>query len=94
MNSRIGDRDQITIDHVVPLYAGGENTDANKVSCCLKCNRKKSNKGVDDFRALQKLDKFWAERMHARYQERQKEFKPLNANGRQWAHVVSEIDNP
>jgi len=34
----------LTIDHVVPRYMGGETSWENCVACCFKCNNKKDNK--------------------------------------------------
>lgn len=36
-----------TVDHVVPLSAGGGNAFANLVACCKYCNKLKGNKTVD-----------------------------------------------
>lgn len=34
----------LTIDHVVPRWVGGENSWENLVACCRKCNLKKADK--------------------------------------------------
>ena len=34
----------LTIDHVMPKSRGGSNLWTNLVTCCMNCNRKKSNK--------------------------------------------------
>jgi predicted phage replisome organizer len=36
-------------DHIVPISRGGEDIDANKVPCCIDCNRIKNNKPLADF---------------------------------------------
>lgn len=36
-------------DHVLPLARGGEDTDDNKVFCCIDCNRIKNDKPLVDF---------------------------------------------
>jgi len=35
---------ELTIDHVIPRWVGGENTWDNLVACCRKCNLKKADK--------------------------------------------------
>lgn len=35
---------ELTIDHVVPRWVGGENTWDNLVACCRRCNLKKADK--------------------------------------------------
>jgi 5-methylcytosine-specific restriction endonuclease McrA len=35
---------ELTIDHVVPRWAGGQNTWDNLVACCRRCNLKKADK--------------------------------------------------
>jgi 5-methylcytosine-specific restriction endonuclease McrA len=39
----------LTIDHVVPRYAGGTNDEGNLVTCCRRCNGRKGNRSVDEF---------------------------------------------
>ncbi len=34
-------RDQLSMDHIVPLARGGKSTKGNIVAACMKCNRKK-----------------------------------------------------
>ena len=34
-------KEQLTIDHVVPIVRGGRSTRGNMVVCCLDCNQKK-----------------------------------------------------
>jgi 5-methylcytosine-specific restriction endonuclease McrA len=35
---------QLTLDHVIPRYRGGEHTWGNVVSACIPCNRRKAGK--------------------------------------------------
>ena len=35
---------QLTLDHVIPLYRGGEHVWGNVVSACIPCNRRKAGK--------------------------------------------------
>ena len=35
---------QLTLDHVIPRYRGGEHTWENVVSACIPCNRRKAGK--------------------------------------------------
>lgn len=39
--------DLFTIDHVIPLSAGGKSTTDNLVACCLSCNQAKADRIVD-----------------------------------------------
>lgn len=40
---KLVDRDEATIDHVVPLSKGGPNAPGNKVIACHKCNQAKAD---------------------------------------------------
>jgi 5-methylcytosine-specific restriction endonuclease McrA len=40
---------QPTIDHVVPISAGGQNKRDNVVAACVKCNSDKGSRPVDEF---------------------------------------------
>ena len=37
-------RDNHTVDHIVPLSKGGEDSGWNKVPACVRCNSRKGNK--------------------------------------------------
>lgn len=41
-----------TLDHVVPLAAGGRNDAGNIVAACLECNTAKGSMTLDEFRAV------------------------------------------
>lgn len=38
-----GNKDNLTIDHIVPLSRGGHNLSTNVICCCKKCNHSKSH---------------------------------------------------
>ena len=38
-----GREGQLTIDHVLPRFRGGQHIWSNVVACCIPCNRKKAN---------------------------------------------------
>ena len=42
--------DQLTLDHVVPRYLGGEHTWENLVSACIYCNRRKAGRTPEQAR--------------------------------------------
>jgi hypothetical protein len=42
------EKNQCTVDHVVPRSRGGKHEWANVVTCCLRCNRKKSDRTPDE----------------------------------------------
>lgn len=44
-----------TIDHIVPVSAGGSDAFANLVACCKYCNKMKADKPAD----REMLDKMW-----------------------------------
>jgi predicted phage replisome organizer len=44
-----GKKDEITIDHLIPLSRGGIDISENCVPSCLKCNMSKSNRDLDIF---------------------------------------------
>lgn len=39
--------DEHTFDHVIPKSKGGRSIHKNKVPCCLRCNRLKSNRTAE-----------------------------------------------
>lgn len=41
--------EKLTVDHVVPISAGGTNTIENLIPCCSSCNSKKGAKLLDQF---------------------------------------------
>lgn len=43
-----GSKKNLTIDHVMPVSRGGENSWKNMVTCCWKCNNKKDNKTPEE----------------------------------------------
>lgn len=43
-----GRKDQLTIDHVIPRFRGGQNTWDNVVACCIPCNRKKAGLAIEE----------------------------------------------
>ena len=46
-----------TIDHIVPVIAGGSNRLSNLVTACLKCNRQKGHKYIGEyFQSRQRLE--------------------------------------
>lgn len=40
---------QLTLDHLKPHSKGGENSDANLVTCCKRCNSSRGNRSVRAF---------------------------------------------
>ena len=47
---------QLTVDHVVPLYYGGSNAADNLVPCCDKCNKAKGKLTLAEFCTAAGLD--------------------------------------
>ena len=45
-----GDRDRLTIDHVMPRSRGGRDTWENLVTACVPCNNKKGNRTPEEAR--------------------------------------------
>ena len=41
---------QLTLDHVIPRYRGGQHTWENVVSACIACNRRKAGKTPEEAR--------------------------------------------
>jgi 5-methylcytosine-specific restriction endonuclease McrA len=39
----------LTLDHVVPRDAGGNNDEQNLVTCCASCNSRKGNLSIEAF---------------------------------------------
>jgi len=48
-DSWIQDPKSITIDHIFPFSAGGNNKVENLITCCMECNLIKSNKIFETF---------------------------------------------
>jgi len=44
-----GSRKSLTIDHIIPVSRGGENTWTNLVTCCWKCNNEKGNQTPEEW---------------------------------------------
>lgn len=43
-------REELTMDHVIPLSRGGRSTKKNIVVCCKQCNSLKKNRTVAELR--------------------------------------------
>ena len=43
------DKDEVTMDHIVPLSRGGKSTKGNIVPSCKLCNNKKKDKTASEF---------------------------------------------
>lgn len=43
-----GQRERLTLDHVVPRAKGGGNSWTNLVACCVKCNNRKGDRSLAD----------------------------------------------
>lgn len=41
--------DQRTVDHIIPISAGGKNLPDNRLFCCEKCNLEKGSMSLEDF---------------------------------------------
>ena len=39
----------LTVDHIIPRSAGGDDRDKNLVTCCVPCNRRKRNLRLEEF---------------------------------------------
>ena len=57
-----GDRDNLTIDHVVPRCKGGTDFTKNVVCCCNSCNQRKGHEHWDEW--FFKQDYFTLDRYH------------------------------
>ncbi len=53
-----GSKKQLTIDHVLPKSRGGRNEWTNLVTCCFKCNIKKSNRTPEEAKMTMKHQPF------------------------------------
>lgn len=47
------ERDQLTMDHKVPIARGGVSSKSNIVVCCKECNSKKQSQNSVDFIKLE-----------------------------------------
>jgi hypothetical protein len=45
-----GTRKDLTLDHVVPLIQGGDDSDGNLVTCCKSCNSRKNGRTPQEAR--------------------------------------------
>jgi len=48
-----GSDEQLTLDHITPLSAGGEDTEENLATCCLPCNLSKGTKPLEEWTGRQ-----------------------------------------
>lgn len=55
---------ELTIDHVMPVSRGGENSWKNMVACCWKCNNKKGNKTPEEAGMILKSIPGWPTHLH------------------------------
>ena len=44
-----GSKEELEVDHIVPLINGGTNEDDNLITACHKCNTLKSDKSLEEF---------------------------------------------
>lgn len=51
-----GNKDNITMDHVIPLVRGGTHSVGNLVPACLRCNSSKSGRLISEWKLAKKLD--------------------------------------
>ena len=42
-------KDELTIDHLIPLALGGLDEVTNYVTCCLSCNKRKADRSLAEF---------------------------------------------
>lgn len=89
-------RDDLTIDHVIPRSRGGATTWDNIVTCCIPCNSKKADKTLAEVQERYPQD---GNRWHLKM----KPFKPkwispiANLKNkayicRSWAHFMKKVD--
>jgi len=69
-------RDQIDVDHRVPLALGGSDDETNWVALCRPCHKQKTRA---DVKAVRKADR--ARRMREEGKPRQRKSKPLQGRG-------------
>ncbi len=58
---------QLTIDHVIPRYRGGEHTWENMVSACIPCNRRKAGRTPSEARMKLTSSPYHPRRKHPFY---------------------------
>lgn len=49
---KCGSKEHLTLDHIVSVYLGGENTIGNLQTLCRSCNSAKSPDRIIDYRAV------------------------------------------
>ena len=59
---------EMTLDHIVPLSMGGEDSMENLQTACYACNQFKSNILPDDF--MDRIIKIFLYQMEKRYKDR------------------------
>lgn len=80
-----GSKEELEIDHIIPLSKGGNNDDSNLITACHKCNNLKSDKTLKEFvssghcKNLDRVSKI-LETLEEKEQEQDKE-KDINLYG-------------
>ena len=72
------EKNNFVIDHLVPMAAGGDNSQSNLVPCCNRCNCIKGHRQLERFRFL-----LWQREVESKYGDRfsQKQVKALKKMG-------------
>lgn len=51
-----GSKKELTLDHVIPVAAGGNSSHRNLITACEKCNREKANTHVEHYNTREVLE--------------------------------------
>ena len=57
LKPRVGFIHYATLDHLVPIACGGQDTDENTVLACACCNYTKGNRSYEEFMRIRKVSK-------------------------------------
>lgn len=70
----------LTLDHIIPKSMGGTRTESNLYPACFRCNNKKADMSLEDFRKEMGVELFYFEQRALREREIVGKWMEINAH--------------